>query len=148
MEKVVVNMNVNGSLSSPIIYEIKPPDDEIWHITRTLISITDQTVMDDSKFGGIAALANGVVLRENKTINDTITIWKSNQTMIEDMFNVVYSDKAPAGYYGLRGEYYFGDIAVALKLDGSIGDKLEILIQDDLRNLDTFKIKAQAHKEG
>jgi hypothetical protein len=147
IEKVILDMNVSGTLASPVIYEVTPPSDEVWHITRILVSITDNVAMDDAKFGGLSSLTNGVVIRENKTINDTISNWKSNQHMIEDMYDITYSDKAPAGSYGLRGRFTFKNSDVALRLDGSSGDKLEVLIQDDLTGLSTFKIKAQGHKE-
>lgn len=148
LELVLLNMNVNGSLAAPLIYEVSPPSDEIWHITRVLISITDNAAMDDAKFGGITALVNGVVLRQNKTVNNTISIWRSNQAMIEDMFDIVYSAAAPAGSEGLRGRFSFHKSSVVMRLDGSAGEKLQVLIQDDLTGLTTFKMKAQGHIEG
>jgi hypothetical protein len=147
LELVAVDMNVAGTLAAPVIYEIVPPSDEVWHLLRILISITDDTAMDDAKFGGIAALTNGVVLRDNKTDDTTLTIWKSNQDMIEDMYDVTYSSKAPAGSYGLRGRFTFKNSGVAIRLDGALGETLQILIQDDLTGLSTFKIKTQGHPE-
>lgn len=148
LEVVLINMAVSGSPASPIIYEIKPPVDEVWHITRILILITDQSVMDDSKFGGITALTNGVVLRQNNngTIS-TITKWKANSDMTEDMFDVVYSDKAPAGFYGLRGRFTFTKAGSIVRLDGNLNQSLQITIQDDMTDLNIFRIKAQGHFE-
>ena len=147
IEKVLINMAVAGSLATPKTYVIAPPSDEVWHITRVLISITDQTAMDDSLFGGIGALTNGVILEEEKTPNYTITGWKTNADMKSDMYDVNYSTKAPAGFFGLTGRFTFEKAGAIVRLDGALGDKLEVYIQDDLTNLDTFEMKAQGHLE-
>lgn len=147
LEVVLMNMNVTGSLAVPLLYEIKAPSTEVWHINRVLISITDDVVMDDAKFGGIAALTNGVVLRYNGSTIHTMSHWLANQHMIEDMYDITYSSKAPAGSYGLRGRFSFDKSDVVIRIDGSAGDTLEILIQDDLTALTTFTVKAQGHIE-
>jgi hypothetical protein len=147
LEKVILNMNVVGSIAAPLTYSITPPSDEIWHISRIILSMTDQTAMDDSLFGGLAALTNGVVLVNYSTMNHTVTHWKTNQHIIEDMYDVTYSAKAPAGFYGLRGRFTFTESDVVIRLVGSASDTLNILIQDDLSGLDTFSIKAQGHIE-
>lgn len=147
LEVVSLDMNVVGSLATPISYIIKPPVDEVWHIMRVLLSMTDGSPMDDALFGGITALVNGVTLRENRADVTTLTNWKANKDMKEDMYDVKYALKAPAGSYGLNGRWTFKNAGVAMRLDGAAGDTLEILIQDDLTGLDTFRIKAQGHIE-
>jgi hypothetical protein len=147
LEVVILDMNVVGTLASPIIYEVKPPADEVWHITRVMLSITDQTAMDDALFGGIPALANGVVLLESRDVETTFSNWRTNGAIKEDMYNVDYSLKAPAGFYGLNARWTFENAGVVARLDGSRGDSLKILIQDDLTDLDSFRIKAQGHIE-
>jgi hypothetical protein len=152
LEVVLINMNVVGSLAAPLVYEVTPPSDETWHLTRVIVSITDATAMDDAEFGGLGTtLTNGVTLRENKSSGtySTITNWKNNGQMAEDMFNVEYVTRSlPAGSYGLRGRFTFTNAGAIIKLNGSTGDKLEILIQDDLTGLLTFTMKAQGHIEG
>jgi hypothetical protein len=151
IEEVILNGAVDGS-GTTVVYEVGPPADEVWHITRVNISITDGTAMDDSEFGGLgAALEYGVVVRENKNSGTyfTLTNWKINGNMVEDMYDVSYVARTlPAGSYGLRGRWTFEKAGVIVKLDGSTSDKIEVLIQDDLTDLLTFKIKAQGHKEG
>ena len=147
LEVVLMNMNVSGSLGTPLIYTVSPPSDEVWHLNRIIISMTDNAIMDDTKFGGLAALTNGVVLRNNSTVKHTVTHWLTNQHMAEDMYDLTYPDKVPAGTYSLRGRFSFYKNDVVIRLDGSAGDTLEILIQDDLTALTTFTIKAQGHIE-
>ena len=150
IELVTLNMNVAGTLNNPIIYEMCPPTNETWHMTRVLITMTDQSAMDYSKFGGCNAITNGVVLRETKENNtfSTITNWKINSDLVEDMFDVDFAIKAPAGFYGLGGRFTFDKAKAIIKLEGEINECLQILIQDDITCLDTFRLKGQGHKEG
>lgn len=141
------NMAVLGTLSSPIIFEVDPPPSTIWQITRLLISITSTTDMDDGRFGGIPALTNGVVIRATTAAGRTVVFsnWKNNTDIKLDMYDVEYAAKAPAGQYGLRGRWTFTNAQIVAELDGD-GDPVEsmqILIQDDLTDLETFNVKAQ-----
>jgi hypothetical protein len=145
--EVTTNMAVSGSLASPEIFEIDPPDGTIWQLTRIMHSITDQTAMDDAKFGGITALTNGVALRATTAAGRTVVFanWKSNSDMKLDMYDVDYSTKAPSGFFGLNGRWTFTKAEVIAELDGDASpiQKMEVLIQDNLTGLDTFEMKAQ-----
>ena len=96
------DLNLAGSMASPVIAYIEPPPDAIWHITRTILNIEDQSAMDTATFGGIAALSNGVVLRTQKTTPDNIYNVKSNGEFALRAYDVEYDLKAPAGFYGFR----------------------------------------------
>jgi hypothetical protein len=145
--EVDTNMNVSGTLASPVIFEIDPPPGTVWQITRLLISITDQTAMDDAKFGGITALTNGVAVRATTASGRTVVFanWKANKDLKLDMHDVEYSTKAPSGFFGLNGRWTFTRSEVVAELDGDASpvQKMEVLIQDTLTGLDTFEIKAQ-----
>lgn len=145
--KVLTNMAVLGTLAAPSIFEVDPPPTAIWQVTRYLISLTHAGVPDDGKFGGIAALTNGVALRATTAsgITTVFSNWKTNGDMKLDMFNVEYSDKAPAGENGTHGRWTFTTSEIVAELDGDASPvhKMEILIQDDLTGLSTFKIRAQ-----
>ena len=140
------NLNVNGSVT-PVVFAISTRSQSAdWDITKIIFTITDDVVMDDAKFGGISALTRGVLFR---TVNgDVKNIFnaKSNYQFMNHCGTVEYSDKAPAGVYGLRGQRVFagqGENGVTLRLTG--GGFLEALVQDDLTDLNTFKIVAQGH---
>jgi len=147
VEEVITNMAVDGTLASPEIFEIDPPLGTIWQFTRILISIVDNLVPDDGKFGGIAALTNGVSLRATTEAGRTVVFanWKTNGDMKLDMFNVDYSDRAPAGAYGVNGRWTFTAAEVVAELDGDASpiQKLEVLVQDALSANITFKIRGQ-----
>jgi len=129
-----------------LIFELDPPYGTVWQLTRILPTIIDGTVMDDAKFGGISALTNGVTLKATTEAGRVAIFgnWKSNQDLKLDMYDVGYSDKAPAGSYGLSGRWTFTNAEVVAELDGDDADqKMEILIQDDLTDLIDFRVKAQ-----
>jgi hypothetical protein len=145
--EVSSDMAVNGSLGSPQIFEVTPPSGTIWQLTRILFSIFSPVAPDDGKFGGITALTNGVSLRATTEAGRTVVFgnWKTNGDMKLDMYDVTYSDKAPAGDHGVNGRWTFTKSEVVAELDGDASpiQKMEILIQDNLTTLDGFKMRAQ-----
>ncbi len=147
--EINISLNNVGTLGSPVASRIQPPSYERWQITRLLITMLDATAMDDGKFGGATALTNGFVVRIVKDgVVSTVTHWGSNQDLKDDMFNVDYSPKAPAGQYGLSGRWTITASQFVADLDGATGDYLEVLAQDDLSVLIDYKIKAQGRLFG
>lgn len=134
-----------GTLTSPVIYELAPPPGIIWQITTLLITITDNLVMDDGKFGGITAFTNGVVGVAKTTAGRTANIanWKTNGDMMGDMYLVEYNDRAPAGGYGLRGKWDLTSVGIIAEINGDEGEYIRVLIQDDGTGNASFRIKAQ-----
>lgn len=146
VKEVENNMTIlAGTLLSPIIFELAPPPGVVWQITRLLITMTDNTSMDDGKFGGIAALTNGVVGVANTSAGRiaNITNWKTNGDIMADMYDVEYNDKAPAGEYGMRARWTFTNAAFIAELNGDNNEYLRALIQDSIIANTTLKIKAQ-----
>lgn len=144
------NMNKTGSASSPVVFIVPVSAGEVLHITTLLIAMVHSGVPDDGKFGGIPALDNGVVFRVSYGSGDhydTISNWKRNQDMREDMFDVSFSDAAPAGENGTSGRFHLAGSGPVIRLDGDNGDMVEILIQDDLGDLSDYQIKFLGHYE-
>lgn len=142
-------LNVDGS-STPVVFRVSPQNltGIQWDIVRIIFQITDDVAMDDGKFGGIAALTNGIVVRAKDGNTKNIFNAKSNGELASHMYDVVYSDKAPAGEYGLRARRTFGGQSkngVVIRLVGSDSDELQVLVQDNLSALLTFTAIAQGH---
>jgi hypothetical protein len=137
-----------GTLAAPILYSYQPRQGNVEHIKRIIIGMVHGAAADDSKFGSLTALTNGVIFRAYISgVYYNFTYWRSNYDIILDMYNVIYTDKAGPGVYGTKALGSFSDIDVAIRLDSAAGDKLEILVQDDLTGLDSFSIKVQGHVE-
>jgi hypothetical protein len=143
---------IAGSLAAPISYKIIPDTDQVWHVKSISVGLVHSTTADDSLFGDIAALSNGVVFRAyNATAGQyrTFTNWKANGDVGFDFGLVEYTDKAGGGKFGTKSTASIKDRAGATpRIDGAAGDFLEVLIQDNLTGLTSVRFKAQGHLEG
>lgn len=150
--KTLQSMDVLGTLSSPQSFKVHPPSDQVWQIMRILIEMSHGGAGDNGLFGDLTKLTNGCVIRRYDGATgqfNTFTVWKSNGDLVTDMFDVVYAARSGGGgSHGTNGRGSFYNTGAVVKLDGTVGDYLELLIQDDLTELDSFRIKAQGHTEG
>jgi len=149
--KMIPNMGVLGTLASPESFKVIPPADEVWHLAEMLIEMTHGTAGDNGLFGDLTALTNGVVLRKYDGTTSsylTFTLWKTNSDIVLDMYNIIYAARSGGGgSYGTNAKASFKNTGAIVYLNGIAGDYLEILVQDDLTGLDSFRIKVQGHKE-
>jgi len=139
----IINMAVDGS-ATPQIFRVKPIPGEWdveWDITRIICSITDGSAMDTSKFGGLPALTNGVVLRKKDGVFKNLYNVKTNGQYADIAYDVSFDDRAPAGFFGFRVRKTWAGQAksgVAIRLDSLKDEELQNLIQDDLTGLNTY----------
>lgn len=148
----VVNIAASaGTLAAPQSYKMYPLPGHTWHITRILIEMTHTTAGDNGLFGDLPELTNGVVLRRYDGLTgstSTFTIWRNNSDIVTDMFDVVYSARSGGGgAYGTNCRGTFTNAGAIVYLNGDNGDYLEVLVQDDITGLTSFRIKAQGHYE-
>jgi len=151
--ELIEQMNVAGSITSPVIYRISNDFGNVHNgtaidITRLIFHITDNVAMDDSNFGGMSALTNGILVRKafaNGTYWNLFNV-KTNGEFGELAYDKTYDDKAPAGVYGMTVRLTYGGQSkhgVAIRLEP--GERLEALVQDDLTDLSSFIINAEGH---
>lgn len=149
--KAIINMAVSGTLASPQSFKVQPKTGNVWHLTRVLIEMTHAAAGDNGLFGGITALTNGVVLRRYDGTTGkfaTFTVWKTNSDIVTDMYDIVYAARSGGGgAYGTNARGTFHNAGAIVYLDGTAGDYLEILVQDNISTLTSFRIKAQGHYE-
>lgn len=148
----VVEDNISttiGTLAAPISYKIHPEAGEIWHIYRLMVTITHGTAGDLGKFGDLDSLTNGCILRASKSgVFATLTNWKSNADVKLDFYDVEFDQRAGGGgTYGTSARGTFSKLGTILELNGDNNDYLEILVQDDLTGLLSFKMSGQGHFE-
>jgi hypothetical protein len=145
------DLNVNGS-STPEVFVISGAGTGspiTIDITRILIEIQTDSAVDLSKFGDIATgLTKGIVLRRN---NDEITNIFNAKTNAE-LANLAYdwtpfaASNPVFGKDGFVWRYTFAGNdkhGVAVRLYPN--ETLELVIQDDLSTLDSFRIIAAGH---
>ena len=144
--EVLSNMNVNGSVT-PQEFDVRIGATATisLDITGVRFVITDGAAMDDGKFGGIAALTRGIVLRlEHSGGTHNLFTARTNGKLGLVMDNQEYTDKAPAGENAMQCTWQIrNDLGVTLRLDP--GDKIVLVVQDDLTALTTFKAWVYGH---
>lgn len=140
------NMNVSGTPAAPAEFFVKPPPGASFDIYTLRFSMTDSVAMDSAKFGGITALANGVVVRFEDGFTKNLGVIVNNLGFREQGFVTQYDDKAPAGVYGFSGEAN-GPVTygTAPRLSGDNPDMFMILVQDDLTGLDSINFTVGGH---
>lgn len=146
--KIVHDMSsLIGSIASPQEYIAAPEGNSICHVQRIVFSLVHGTAGDMALFGNLAALTNGVLIRAKQNGQyRTIANWKINSDVKDDMFDVVFDTRSSGGgSYGTSGRWTLERFGAELRLDGSTGDAIEVYVQDDLTNLESFNMKFQGH---
>lgn len=147
VDVVVNNMIDAASAGSPSIYIIEPPGDELWHILRLILAMTHSSAGDLGLFGNLAALTNGCLIRVRVSgVYHTFTNWKSNADIKRDFYDVEFDARSGGGgIFGTSARGTFSKLGVAIKLNGANGDRLELVLQDNLSGLTTLRINGQGH---
>lgn len=146
INRATKNLAVDGS-ATPQTFFLLPPPAVKWHLVGFSVHITDNLELDDTKFGGISALTNGIAMRVRvggeyynlgvaRTNGDLFLLLSSGQ----------YSDKAGAGAFGGFWTGLIRDrLGIVVHLEGVNEDTLEVLVQDDIDALLSVEIVAQGH---
>ena len=149
---VSTNLAVSGTIASPVSFKIRvnTPEDT-WHIQSFILNLVHPTAGDDSRFGDLAALTNGCILRAynpEEGIWGTFTHWRNNGDIRMDMATMIYTDKAGGGAHSTAGDGAIKARTGAVpSLEGNV-TYLELLIQDNLLALISGYLKSQGHIEG
>jgi len=144
------DMNVDGS-TTPVVFSVSPvgllPGSE-WDVTLMIFSLFGTQSMDDGKFGDLAALDKGVIIRvDNGNVKNVANV-KTNGEFAESAFEREYITKAPAGKTSfivrrtISGKENSG---VVLRIEANTGDGIKVIIQDDLTSMDRFRARVQGH---
>jgi hypothetical protein len=147
-----VNPNIvsSGSLVTPISYRLTPPSNKVFHINRLLLAVISTAESSIDEYHSLSGLTNGVTVRVCQNgVFTTLTNWKKDQDIIEDMYDLSQVEKPPAGKFGQRGRWTLTEAGSYKRLDGSTNDFMEILVQDNLTSstLEDLQIKPQGHVE-
>lgn len=143
------DMNVDGS-STPQLFQIRgggPTSTIEIDITRIIIQMTTTDIPEFIEFGDLTALTKGIVLSRNNGIINNIFNAKTNADLANLMYDLAVIEEAKAfNTNGIVGRMTFAGQdkhGVAIRLQP--GDTLDLLIQDNLSGLLSFRIMAQGH---
>jgi hypothetical protein len=143
----IKDMNVDGSVT-PQIFTVAPLSVQSGDITRIICEIRDNAGMDFETFGALAALTNGMVIRVNNGDGTFRQLYnfKSNGDIILQGFDHDFATNIGGGTRGFTARITWAGQpkhGVAVRLDGALGEELEIVIQDDLTGLTRMHWVAQ-----
>lgn len=158
VDVAITNMAVDGSSTTQIFglrgTSAPPGVDVKVDITRLIFTMVTDSPISLSKFGDLAKLTNGVVLRKRDGIFNNIFNVKNNREIVNLMFdfNASASTNPAQGEDGFVSRLTFAGqnkIGVVIRLP--VGEDLEILIQDNLLAAQStaqiliFEIYAEGH---
>ena len=144
----VDDMAVDGSVTNQT-FEIAPPVDQIWRISQWAIFIQDEKGFDITSYGNGSALTNGMLIQGTfGGVTSDLLPFPIKSTA--DIISVTYEmDLKTFGNNDdvLVARWRFTDCGQFVRLDGSQGDKLQVVIRDDMTFLDKQIITAQGYIE-
>lgn len=129
---------VDGSVT-PQVFSVLPLPSQSGHMTRVLLVIEGPGNMDFSTFGSDAKLFNGCVIRIKEADGNFKNLFnfKTNGDFIhqglDHDFLLPRQGNTTKGFvarvtWGGRAKH-----GVVIPLDGSLGEELQVIVQDDLR---------------
>jgi len=143
-----ITLRVDGSVT-PVIFKVAPLAGQTLDITRITLIIESSQSMDFTQFGSIAKLTNGCVLRVKRADGEyrNLINFKSNGDFIEEATVPLFQDKSGGGGFGFTATLIFGgqqNRGVVIRLDGTLGEQLELIVQDNLlTGLTKLQMRAQ-----
>lgn len=141
-EVVSCALNVDGS-STPAVFSVIGGADPV-DITAYSIYMAHSAEADDSKFGGIAALANGVVHRIVDGYQKTVGVFRSNGDFRALSDNLEYSNKAGGGAYGTSIGIDMRRFGVVHRISSE--GALQLIVRDNLSSLTSLRCVAIGHQ--
>ena len=130
------DLRVDGSVT-PVIFTIKPELNQIGDMNLMKFGIQSAGAMDFSLFGSAAPLTNGIVLRYKRSDGtfENAFNFKSNGDLVLRGFNHYIKEKVGGGLHSFICKIGFNgqqDNGVTIRLDGNLGEELQLVVQDNL----------------
>lgn len=145
-------MLVDGSVT-PQVFSIVPLPGQVGDMVRIIIALEGSDGMDFSTFGSENPLINGCVVRVKNSDGTFKNLFnfKANAGLIGQGFDYAFLQNIGNNLRGFASRITWGGQSkhgVVIRLDGSIGEELQIVIQDDLTSGSNveFRVQAQGHE--
>lgn len=131
------NLLVDGS-STPQVFSILPLPTQAGDMVRIIINIQGTADMDHNTFGSDDALTNGCVLRyklADGTFRNLFNFKSNGEFIKQGLDHDFLLPKQGGSTRGFASRVTWGGQSkhgAVIRLDGSLGEELQIIIQDDL----------------
>lgn len=146
------DMRVDGS-TTPVVFTIKPDPGQSGDINAIKWAIQSTSSMDFSTFGSAPALRVGMMLRVKRSDGAFINLfnYKSNGALVVRGFEHYFQQKVGGGLHSFICEVGFNgqeQRGVVVRVDGDLGEELQLVVQDDLTAISQSLIQATAIGSG
>ena len=134
------NTSAVGDYSTAEAYfDVKPPADETWDITRLITYIEDSGAFDSGGYGNGSVLANGIkieLMQGDTVITDLIDAHpiKQNTHWKRLCYDIALSTFG-TGNESLSARWTFTKAGAAIRLRGENSEKIRITVRDNHTNL-------------
>ncbi len=152
-----IDANVDFS-AKPQNFTAGPPSDEVWRISRMLLTIIDANIVNVASYGAIAGgLTNGLevgviqdgiigILNPERNISDGMFKIRSNGDWASLMFDVEITNLGSGDDY-VTGRWTFDKAGTKIRLDGATNDTIFIEFSDDMSGLEAHRFLLQGYIE-
>lgn len=146
------DMRVNGSVT-PRIFTLKPDVGQSGDINSIQFAVQSASPMDFSTFGSANALPVGCLLRVKRQGGALINLFnfKTNGELIIRGIDHSFQEKAGGGLHAFIAQIAFNgqqNRGVTVRLDGDLGEELQLVVQDNLSVIGQDYIRATAYGSG
>lgn len=139
-------LNVDGSATRQI-FTVQPYLGVSVDVTRIILKIICENPPQFDLFGDLSQLLRGVVIRKANGNYVNYFNVKTNGELANLMYDVTFYDQSkPQGINGIVGRLTYGGQSkhgVTIRLTPD--ERLELIVQDDLSGLVSFKVIASGH---
>lgn len=143
------NLAVDGSTTQQV-FSVDGTSSFDIDITRLIFSmVLENGAPDDAKFGDIAGgITRGLVCRKTDGTTRNIFNVKDNGELAAISYDLTYTTRSGgSGSWGMRCRYTFaGQEKQGVVIRLGAGEKLEMLIDDDLSSISRFWVIAEGHE--
>jgi hypothetical protein len=138
-----------GSYSpgTPGIFFIKPPAGQTYRLERMIVSIRDNAGMSGEKYGGLAELANGIIVRAQNDSGTVLDLTDGLPVKANSHWGRLCYDVAinvfSVGDNFVEVRWSFFKSGYELTIGGNENERFEVVCRDDLSGLvdHTFMIQ-------
>ena len=149
-KRVNTNLAVNGTFSNARKFCTRAPQELSWDLTGLLGSMVLTTAPDDGLFGNLPVLTNGIYFGfENENFVEYNISLFDNGSLRNSAFLVDYATRSGGqGDYGMsfwKKGNGLDNLGVVVRLEGLSNDIFCVYVQDDLTDIELFRIRILGH---
>ena len=141
MDQSDMNINANGNYSNAGVgvtrFRVKPPINEVWQLNKLIVTIRDNGLFNNNKYGAGTTLTNGI---DAEYLSAGVTLGLLPRKVFINIDWNIYADdydltSAGAGDNSLSIRWYFLRNSVPIYLDGGKLEEFCIILNDDFSGI-------------